>query len=401
MKREISKKTVITLPETPYIHPGVPQGALSPAQAYLAGREARKAGNAPPKANVPVAGGRAPLIPRLDQPYQEGMTMEQQARLTREPEAPQSMGIVESPVRPSLQLMHTDILPPEAREDPAFITGQGDMFASNQSNMAVKYGVIRNHQRIPPQVLIGGHVIQAGQQRQLRPETLRDIQALQALQKAQEAETPNVVGSNAEAEKKVPEGVRAAGDIGNLPEPRDQAKDTEILADTISKMDEFEFDSWRRAMMKDILNNPGQKDIIEARLKPMDVGDLVTQNYIIQRVPIILGKFEPSFRTTDGETDLALKRLIMEDSKSIEMSDRYYLDKFTMMSMAALLFAINGKAYPDHVNTQGNFDDEMFKKKFAQIIKLPLPMLASLGVNALWFDIRVRKLFVVEKVSNG
>ena len=44
---------------------------------------------------------------------------------------------------------------------------------------------------------------------------------------------------------------------------------------------------------------------------------------------------------------------------------------------------------------------QVFLKKFNMVLRLPLHMLASIGVNTLWFDVRVRKLFVAEKLGNG
>ena len=136
-------------------------------------------------------------------------------------------------------------------------------------------------------------------------------------------------------------------------------------------------------------------------LRPLDIGDLVTKGYIEQKVPVVPDQFEPVFKTTDGETDLALKRLIMEDSNSLEVNDRYLLDKFALMSLAAALHSVNSLVFGDHKDEHGNFDDEKFMKKFNRMLKLPMHMLASLGCHALWFEMRVRKLFVAEKVGNG
>jgi hypothetical protein len=226
---------------------------------------------------------------------------------------------------------------------------------------------------------------------------VKDLETLQQLEAAQRDETP--------VEEQPSELGAAAGKVGNLPgdtsekplSPKERAE----LQKAVDGMDEFEFDSFRQSMMKDLLNNPGQRKLIEERLQPMDVGDLITQGFVLQKVPIIPGKFEVTFRSVDGETDLAIKRLIMEDSKSLEVSERYYLDKFSLMSMAALLYAINKKVFPDHLNAQGEFDDKLFRAKFRVVVKQPFHMLASIGVNAMWFEERVRKLFVMEKVGNG
>ena len=46
-------------------------------------------------------------------------------------------------------------------------------------------------------------------------------------------------------------------------------------------------------------------------------------------------------------------------------------------------------------------DEDAFWKKFEYVARFPFHMLASLGVNYFWFDVRVRKLFVAEKLGNG
>jgi len=258
----------------------------------------------------------------------------------------------------------------------------------------MKYGVIRRGQRITAQQLLGG-TAQPGQSGQrpakLSDKTVQDLNELAALQKRQE-------NSVAPQDASPSEMGTAAGNVGT---PVFTDEDRKDIEKAVQNLDEFDFDRWRQSMMKDVLNNEDQKKIIEARLKPMDIGDLVTQGYVIQRVDIVPGKFWVDFKMLDGETDLALKRLIMEDSQSVEVSDRYFLDKFGLMSIAAVLHKVNDKPYEDFMDGNGDFDDDKFKKKFRKVLKLPMPMLASLGANALWFDIRVRKLFVAVNLGNG
>jgi hypothetical protein len=383
-------------PPRPYIDPRVPKGSLTPADAYRAAAEGRRKLPKVGQREMAVAGGPAPRIPHLDsQPAQEGLTMQQHA-LRAEQQARTQAGIareggfVEPPSPagpPPLNLMPADILPSTAQQDPDFIQGHGSMLAVNQPHLAAKYGVIRNGRPLAPQQLIG----ETPGKPKLSPETLRDIETLRNLEEQQrnQAEQPKV---------ETAELGEAAGKVGNKPLSEEEE---EKLKKALNDMDEFELDSWKDSMRRNPLNNPGQKEIIEARLQPLDLGDLVVNGYIIQNVPIIPGKFEVQFRTAEGDTDLALKRLIMEDSKSLEVSERYYLDKFSLMSMAAFLHGINKKVYPDYHDKNGDFDDDKFRAKFRMVIRLPLPMLASIGIHATWFEERVRQLFVMEKLGNG
>lgn len=386
----------------PFIHPGVDQAAL----AFEAARKARQARNPLPKTNAPVAGGPPLQIPNLvGAPQQSGLTMAQYAAIERgapaQPTVARNSFVESSSVGPNripsspaqMGILPTDELPPQAKDDPAFVSGTGAMFAANQPMLAGKYGVVRGGRHIPPQQLAGAQPQQ--QQRQIRPETTRDLEELAALQRKQaQAAIP--------ASEEATDMGKAAGEVG-IPAVNNPLsdEDREELNEAFRNLDQFDFDKWRQSLMRDVLNNEQQKKIIESRLKPMDVGDLITRGYIIQRVDINPGRFWVEFKTLDGETDLSLKRLIMEDSRSVEVSDRYYLDKFGLMSVAAVVHKINDRAYGDITDENGNFHDERFRKKFNQLLKLPMPMLASLGANALWFDIRVRKLFVAEAVGNG
>lgn len=394
----------------PFVHPGAPQRAVDQAAVFSAAKQARRSANPLPKTNTPVAGGPAPQIPHLaGAPQHDGMTMAQHAAAERGQPVPGQVqpqpqgGFVEPavvgqnqipPGPAQLGILPTDELPKEASQDPEFISGTGSMFAASQPKLAMKYGVIRRGRHVPPQQLQGQQ-----QPTQLRPETLNDLQELAALQKRQEQQA---VGADASEPTEMGE---ASGTVGTTPvgagAPALSEEEKGELKEALSNLDDFDFDRWRQSQVRDILNNEEQRQIIEARLQPMSVEDLVVQGYCIQKVPIIPGRFWVEFKTLEGETDLALKRLIMEDSASVEVSERYYYDKFGLMSVTAVVHKINDRPYGDFVDAEGNFDDELFRKKFKKILKLPAPMLSSLGVNAFWFDMRVRQLFVAEKLGNG
>jgi hypothetical protein len=299
----------------------------------------------------------------------------------------------------SFGILPSDILPEEVRQDPGFRDGQGAMYAAAQPALALKYGVIRQGQRVAPQQLRPGP-------RRSPQETIADLQKLAEFEKTRQAaesgdtkaEQDSVQGAGGAAARLA----NPSGDPDVRPLGDEEKEKLDRAKKALSTMDEFDFDAFRQAMMKDLLNNDEQKKIIEERLEPMDLDDMLTKSYVLQRVPIIPGKFEPTFRSMTGEDDLSMKRLIMQDSKSVkEVSDRYLLDKFSLMSIAAMTHAINSHLFAEIHDKDGNFDDDLFWKRFNIIIKQPYHMLASLGVNAFWFDVRVRKLFVAERIKNG
>ena len=408
------KKGPMTEANTTNFGPPVVAAAVKDPAAIRYANEL--AARRPPKYAVPVAGGATPPIPRLDLSADAGLTMSDQAGMQRAqvsgpPQAPQPtpqrgamfqpaeqvrppQAPVAQPGRPPSGILPSDILPAEVRQDPDFRDGQGSMYASAQPNLAHKYGVIRNGERIAPQALT-----QAS--RGLRPETLADLKTLGELS-SKGAPTESV---DARIEREAAAGsAGSAGRLGNAPADgpqADAAATQKNITEAVKKLDDFDFNTFREMMMKDIINNNDQKEIIEKRCKELDISDLIMQGYVTQRVPVIPTKFEPEFQSMTGSEDLAIKRLVMQESKGIEVSERYLLDKFSLMAVTVGLHAINGNPMPSHKNQQGDFDEELFWKKFNFVTRYPFHMLASLGVNYFWFDIRVRKLFVAEKMGNG
>jgi hypothetical protein len=270
------------------------------------------------------------------------------------------------------------------------------MYASSQPELARKYGVIRNNQRVPPQALSrpqpplspDGRPIPP---KSLSPETIEGLKTLEQLQQQQAQATQQ------QQEKKIEDESKAslAGDAARL---GSGLADRSEGPQAISEMD---LDTIRNRMVQDLLQNEQQRAIVEARLAPLDLGELVMNGFITQVVPIIPGKFEPEFQSLTAEDDLGIKRLIVSEANALKVDDRYLLDKFAIMGVTCALRAINKKPLPDHRDAQGNFNDDLFWAKFNKVCKFPLPLLASLGVHYFYFDVRVRKLFVAEKIKNG
>jgi len=392
-------------PQPPFVHPSV---AASPeALAYAAGVQARRARPPMPKYTDEVPGPPPPMPP-LDQPHQEGLTMQQQAGMygmRADEHVSRAAGpgsIVEGPPVPSFgarpgqgssgsPIQMQDLLPEEAMQDPSFRKGQGALMAINQPELAMKYGVVRNQQRVPPQALQAATA--PGRGRRAIEDTVRDLNAVMT------ASPPSIPRTNAEAEKQVES--LPAGASQNAGAPM-SAKERAEVEEALGKMDDFDFEGLRRQMNEDILNNPDQRKIIEARLKPLDLAEMVMHNRVEQEIPIRPGVFWFSFQSLTGDDDLALKRLIMEESKKIEVTERYLLDKYAFMTVTAGLVSVCGRPVPhSHLNVEGEFDDVGFWKKFVWVMKRPLHMLASFGVNHTWFEMRCRRLYVAENVKNG
>lgn len=407
-------------PQPPYIHPSV--SGSPEAMAYKIGAEARLQRRQQPSLQkyTDERPGDPPAMPPLEaEPVGEGLTMEQQAGMygsSPEERASQAVGssIIEGPRRVRLGSMQeghpgrprtplqmgiqmTDTLHPDAQKDPEFIQGNGSMMAVNQPRMAVKYGVIRGGQHIPPQALQAN----VGNEQQRPGRTLRDtIRDMQAATGAVQP-PPGIPRTEEEAAQQAEEGAaNASQNVGKSPEPDDEEK--KRVAKILDQMDDFDFEALRQQMNQDNLNNPEQRAIIEERLEPLSLEDLILKDRVRQVIPIIPNKLEVTFESLTGEEDLALKRLLMQESKSVEVVERYLLEKFGLMTIAAGLVAIKGNPVPYSIRDKnGDFDEKQFWLKFGWVLKRNIHVLACIGNNHTWFEMRVRSLMVAERVKNG
>lgn len=373
-----------------FIDPRVNPAAAAYHAGLVARQQAKKAPS-PTKYGVPVGGAPMPHIPRLDRVAADGTTMAAQAEATGPTTAemmqsqPRPQGsIVERPIpmqqAATPQFLPGDMLPPEAQNDPHFQAGAGSMFAVTQPHLAMKYGVIRNGQHIHP----GAHPKQGKGSQGLSPETVAGLQALEELKQRQAA----------------PASPPPETKVGEVKGENDEEKKKKV-EEAVNQLDSFDYDGLRRMMNRDMLNNPDQKEIIEARLKPLDIDELIMKNRVSQEVIIVPNKFWFRFSSMTGEEDLALKQLIMEESKSTEVTDRYLLDKFAFMALTLGTTHINGNPVPSHTDDKGEFNSDRFWVKFNWMIKRSVHMLACISINHAWFEQRVRGCFVAKKLGNG
>lgn len=138
------------------------------------------------------------------------------------------------------------------------------------------------------------------------------------------------------------------------------------------------------------LNNRERRAAIEARLKPLDIADILIHGEIRQDVDVIPGKVSVLLRTIAGEEDLAVKQLMSGESGM----DRYLLDKFSLMGLTLGVVSINGTMLPSHLNEKKRFDKELFNSKFDTLMRFPMTLLGDLGLQYYWFEQRVQSLFV-------
>lgn len=233
-------------------------------------------------------------------------------------------------------------------------SGVGSAYAANQPGLS-QLPVDDNGNEKP----IDPRLIPRSEGAGLRPETIKDLERLAEANKA----------------------------------PEDKELD-QINKDINDIEDVYETNEFGERV-RSLLQNKKRKTAVENRCSPMAFEDLLMNGFVTQRVPIIPGQFEPTFRSLNGDEDIEIKRLM----GSIRGPDQYVLDTFSLFNLAAGLYAINGKVLINHLDNDGNFDEKKFKEKYKVISKMAIPILADLSVNFSWFTRRVQKLTVVDDIK--
>lgn len=168
----------------------------------------------------------------------------------------------------------------------------------------------------------------------------------------------------------------------------------------VSDEDLFEmFDFDKKSEAERILNNKKRRKEIEGRCAPMNISDLVMKEEVRQVIPIIPGQFEVTFRSMTPEESLFIKQFIAKRDQG--QSDQYLLEKFSLCQLTCSLVALNGRDLPDHRDQQGSPTEPLFEAKLKMITKKSAYVMADLGLNYMWFDIRVRKLLAGDALGNG
>lgn len=164
-------------------------------------------------------------------------------------------------------------------------------------------------------------------------------------------------------------------------------------------LDSFDFSGLSEA--ERILNNKKRRKDIESRCEAMSLDDLITKEEVQQSVPIVPGKFEVIFRSLTPEESLFIKQYIAEEQSKGKVSDAYSMEKFSLCQLCCAVVAINGAKFVEHRDSNGSPKKELFESKLKQIMRKSGYVVADLGLNYFWFDMRVRRLLSPEALGNG
>lgn len=148
-----------------------------------------------------------------------------------------------------------------------------------------------------------------------------------------------------------------------------------------------------------ILNNKKRRTEIESRCEPMDFEDLLMKDEVQQAIPIIPDRFVIVLRSLRPEDSLFMKQFLSKETNS---SDTYAMERLMLCQLTCSLVSINGKDLPDYRKGPDLTPDEaLFLAKLKLLTKKSAYIIADMSLNYSWFDMRVRKLIVPEKLGNG
>lgn len=228
--------------------------------------------------------------------------------------------------------------------------------------------------------------------RALSPGTLSGLQALHQQASEQRKELPP---------EEAPKPMLAEAEEGKSSA---SAEEKERMSQVLRESDDLELEAMMRNMRQDMINNDKQRDIIEAKVKPMNLADGITTGEYRQLVPIKEG-LEVLFRSVSPMENEEIRRMVIEMQLKDERLANLSVDRLTLMQTVAAIVHVNGQTMPTHLKNTGTIEaeflEETFKKKYAIFSSYPSALLHVLATHAYWFDLRVRKLFTMDELKNG
>lgn len=254
----------------------------------------------------------------------------------------------------------------------------------------------------PPQVGGVGSAYQVNQkmaQGELdRPVSLKEAKKMEAAQPKKKALSEETVRGLSEAkeaiEKNAPNDAPQVDDYETR-EELDRASEEMVSRNP----DLFNFGAVSQAMRN--MQSAERRKVIEDKLTPLDVTDLITKQEIEQEISVIPGKLSYTFRTINQSENLFCLQYLYDHPGS-----GLYVEEFlTTCKLTCSVVEINGARLPDHRKGAGTpneeIDREEFEKKMKILAKLPVHLIADISIQAIWFNDRVNKLFDVGALKNG
>lgn len=137
---------------------------------------------------------------------------------------------------------------------------------------------------------------------------------------------------------------------------------------------------------------------VESRIThEIDIGRYLMNGETTQRVPVIPGKLEITFRTV---TDLEEAYVDAQLAQAKNSTARVFLRQSNEWALAFHISAINDVQWPSTM-VQGEINESALQKRMGHIKKLSSPVFSLITQNLVWFLERVNVALTVEALGNG
>lgn len=189
--------------------------------------------------------------------------------------------------------------------------------------------------------------------------------------------------------------------IEELEKPEAQEHNLEGVEEALLEEDRLSLDLDAISLAQRDLVSLERRKNIESRITKMSLSDLISRNEITQDIPIVPGEFEVTFKTFSQKEHLFCLQYLYGKTGS----QAYVEELLNTCKVACGLVAINEVPLPDHRQNPGTRDEvieeKVFEQKMDMILRLPVQLIADLGVQYTWFHDRVNKLLTVGNLKNG
>lgn len=221
-------------------------------------------------------------------------------------------------------------------------------------------------------------------------------QTVQALQMAQE--NMKTAAENKAEEAKIVSSVKEMA-TPNLEPKRDLDSAEKVIVEA-TKQEPLALDFMEEITdIRTKLMSKSRRDKIEARLKPLDISDMIMKRELEQEITIVPGKLVVTLRTYSQKESLWILQYLYD----FPGSPLYTRELLSTCQLVCGLVSVNGAMLPDH--RDGKAEEtvlrENFEKKKEAIIGFPTQLVADISVQMIWFQDRVNQLFGLDALKNG
>lgn len=254
-----------------------------------------------------------------------------------------------------------------------------------------------------PPIRVGNLVDAQAQARQReKDEVTRKAKEAERAAAAQQSGITNQPGQGSRTSESTKRDIETLAGVMNASQDATKASDPEPVEEEKASspntsLDDFEWDKLQKEVDTSNYNNPEVRKAVEKRCSTLSIEDMIMTGYCSQTVPVIPGKWEIEYQSVKAKDDLQIKKMLFEE----DGSDRYIWDKYSLMNLTLSIKAMNKYPLPDHYDANGDFNDDKFNVKLAQVLNYAMPLVGMMSVNYMWFDSRVRDLIAAETLGNG